>query len=77
MLSHVARGDAREHENPRGLVRERTGTTVHDGRAGILHPARLGTVEPGPRRTRLASNKSIASIFKRGCTVHDELFGRG
>ena len=75
MLSHVARGDAREHENPRGLVRERTGTTVHDGRAGILHPARLGTVEPVPEGLDL--HKSIASIFKRGCTVHDELFGRG
>ena len=48
VLSHVARGDTREHENPRGLVREGTGTTVHDGLAGILHPARLGTVEPVP-----------------------------
>jgi len=46
--NYVAMTRTREDESVRGLVREGTGTTVHDERASSLWAARLGTVEPVP-----------------------------
>ena len=41
-----------------GLVREGTGTTVHDERGGGLRVARIGTVEPVPDALGLSATES-------------------
>ena len=58
-------------------MREGTGTTVHDERAGGLLAARLGTVEPVPEALDLpATESAITAIFKTGTTVHDQQSGQ-